>query len=129
MNQKYIVFNGEKKLIEWYFDGRGKSPCKKYYKALDESRKKKLRYLFILMGNEGEIKNTEKFIYEGDGIYAFKTHEDRFFCFFYDGPRVILTNAYEKKSQKMPREEKNRALRYMADFRERCKKGLYYEKN
>lgn len=124
-NEKYIVYDGEKRRIEWYFDDRSKSSAKNYYEKLEESRKKKLRYLFILMGDEGEIRNTEKFINEGAGIYAFKTHDDRFFCFFFDEAKIIITNAYEKKGQKMPPGERERALRNMADFKERYAMGQY----
>lgn len=68
-NEKYIAYDsGEEKTIEWYFDDRGKSLVKKYYEGLEESRRKKVRKLFMLMSHEGEIKNTEKFIHEGDGI-------------------------------------------------------------
>jgi phage-related protein len=127
--KKYLVYSGEKKRIEWYFDDRGKSVAKRYYEELEEPRRKKLRKLFRLMGDEGEIWNTEKFIHEGDGIYAFKTHEDRFLCFFCIGAKVIVTNAYDKKGQKMPPGEKERALRAMNDFTQRTKRGEYYEKD
>ncbi len=127
--EKYIVYDGDKKRIEWYFDGRGKSLAKKSYEELEKARKKKLRNLFILMGDQGEILNKEKFIHEGDGIYAFKTHDDRFLCFFFDGAKIIVTNAYEKKGQKMPPSEKERALRCMRDFKERYEMGQYYEKD
>lgn len=127
--EKYIVYNGDKKIIEWYFDDRGRSSAKKYYEELEESRRKKIRNLFVLMGDQGEIWNIEKFVHEGDGIYAFKTHDDRFLCFFFDGAKVIVTNAYEKKGQKMPPAEKERAMRCMRDFKERYEMGQYYEKD
>ncbi len=128
-NEKYIAYYGDKKRIEWYFDDRGKSSAKKHYEELEESRRKKLRKLFVLMGNEGIIWNTEKFINEGDGIYAFKTHEDRFLCFFFGEAKIIMTNAYEKKGQKMPPAEKERAVRCMIDFKDRNEMGKYYEKD
>jgi len=40
---------------------------------------------------------------------------------------VIITNAFHKKSDKLPPGEKERALRFKKDFEERVKKGIYYE--
>ncbi len=72
----------------------------------------------------------EKFRYEGDQIYAIKLITDSFLCFFYDGAKIIVTNAYEKKFDKMPASEKQKALKAKDDYIMRCKKGTYYdEKN
>jgi hypothetical protein len=48
-------------------------------------------------------------------------------CFFFDGTRVIVVNAYQKKTAKMPSGEKQRALKAKADYIKRCKQGSYYE--
>lgn len=89
-------------------------------------RKRKLAYLFEVIGDNGKIFNEEKFRYEGDGIYVFKVSPDRFFCFFSDGSKIIVTNAYEKKSSKMPMREKEKALKIKAEYIRRCKQGDYY---
>ena len=52
---------------------------------------------------------------------------DRFLCFFTTGRRIIITNAFVKKSAKLSSGEKDRALRAKADFETRVKKGTYYE--
>ena len=78
------------------------------------------------MGNQGEIQNTTKFRNEHDGIYAFKPKPDRFFCFFFTGSKIIVTNAYEKKSDKMSPSEKAKAQRCYSDYEYRVKKGTYY---
>jgi hypothetical protein len=41
---------------------------------------------------------------------------------------VVITNAFHKKGDKLPREEKQRAVRAKKDFEQRIKKGEYYEK-
>ena len=84
--------------------------------------------MFRLLGDSGKIFNKEKFRNEDDQIYAFKTSDDRFLCFFFDGAKVVITNAYEKKTQKMPAREKERALKAKADYTKRIKDGIYYEK-
>lgn len=50
-----------------------------------------------------------------------------FLCFFFDGAKVIITNAYEKKSAKMPQREKLKALNAKKDYIKRCKQEEYYE--
>ena len=46
---------------------------------------------------------------EEDGIWAFKPKPDRFLSFFTSGKKIIITNAFEKKCQKLPPAEKEKA--------------------
>jgi len=62
----------------------------------------------------------------GDKIYAFKPKPHRFLAFFFTGGKVIITNAFAKKSDKLPPGEKDRALRCMQDYEQRVKAGSYY---
>jgi phage-related protein len=125
--EKYTIVDGELKIVEWYFDDRGKMPAQKYWENLEKSEKEKAARLFRYMAQEGKIKNKEKFVHEGDGIYAFKPSKDRFFCFFFGDGKVVVTNAYKKKSNKMPPGEKNKALGFRADYLKRVRLGEYYE--
>ena len=43
------------------------------------------------------------------------------------GRKIVITNAFVKKSDKLPPSEKERALRAKADFEARVTKGTYYE--
>jgi hypothetical protein len=61
------------------------------------------------MGDFGKIIDKTKFIYEGDEIYAFKPHPDRFLSFFTYGKKIIVTNGFKKKSVKIPKNEKELA--------------------
>lgn len=81
------------------------------------------------MGDLGEILNIEKFRNEGDQIYAFKPSPDRFLCFFFKDSKIIITNAFHKKSEKLPDADKERALRNRASYLQRTKEERYYEKN
>lgn len=101
----------------------GKSQAKGYYSELSEDRKDKLFYLVKTLGDHGKIFNKQKFRHENDQIYTFKPMPDRFLCFFYQGGKVIITNAFEKKTDKLSPREKERALKARA----RCKKGTYYD--
>ncbi len=83
--------------------------------------------LFRLMGEHGKIYDETKFRNEGDGMYAFKPQPDRYLCFFFRGKKIIVTNAFEKKSQKLPKGEKDRALKARASYEMRVVARAYYE--
>src|SRR5665213_564319 len=100
--KEYIAFEGNKFTIEWYFDLRGKSIALEYFEALSDHEQMKLLSLFEFMGNFGEIKNKTKFRYEDHKIYAFKPQPHRFLCFFFTGYKIVVTNAFHKKTDKLP---------------------------
>ena len=125
--KEYIAFSGEKFVIEWYFDDAGKSSSLEYFDSLTDSEQIKTLGLFELMGNIGSIKNKTKFNSEGDKLYAFKPQPHRFLCFFFSGGKIIVTNAFHKKTQKLPKGEKEKALKYKENYEIRTQRGDYYE--
>lgn len=127
MDKKYIAYPGREFTIEWYYDERGESGALEYFDHLLAERRKKTFYLFRTMGDLGEILNIEKFRHEGDQIYAFKPSPDRFLCFFIKESKIIITNAFHKKSDKLPQSEKERALKCRESYLKRVKLGKYYE--
>ena len=127
MDNEHIAYSGKNFTVEWYYDSRGKSAALKYYKALTMQERIKVLQWLKRMGDSGEIADITKFNYEGDQIYAFKPKPDRFLCFFYIGKKIIVTNAFRKKQQKLPDTEKERALKYKSDYETRIKRGKYYE--
>jgi len=126
-NKEFIAYEGEEFTIEWYFTSQGKSNVLEYFNTLTESQKDKLFHLFQRIGDTGTITNKEKFNYEGNHIFAFKPVPDRFLCFFFEGSRIIITNAFKKQTQKLPPREKGRALKIRSDYINRYKEGTYYE--
>ena len=128
MNE-YIAYNGDSFLIEWYYDDNGKSQPLVYYKSLSVDERIKILRLFKRIGDVGVIKDKKKFNYEGDKIYAFKPQPDRFLCFFFDGHKIIVTNAFRKKRQKLPPGEKAKAIRNQESYILRMNQGDYYEEN
>ncbi len=124
---EYIAFEGEKFLIEWYFDSKGNSIALDYFESLNKDEQIKLLSLFELMGNIGVIKNETKFRNEGDKIYAFKPQPHRFLCFFFTGQKIIVTNAFHEKTDKLPPKEKERALKIKENYESRISSGDYYE--
>lgn len=129
MNKKneYIAYQGNCFTIEWYFDQKDQSQALEYYQFLSADERVKVLKLFKRMGDAGEIKDTTKFVNEGDKIYAFKPQPDRFLCFFYDGQKIIVTNAFKKKQQKLPKNEKEKALSTRDNYISQLQIGEYYE--
>ena len=83
--------------------------------------------LFKRMGDFGRISDKTKFRNENDGIYAFKPQPDRFLSFFTSNKKIIVTEGYIKKGNKLPRNIKERSLRIKNEYFERVKEGSYYE--
>lgn len=129
MDKEYIVYEGAEFTVEWYYDVNGKSQALGYYKKLSAQERMKALQLFKRMGDAGEIKDTTKFNYEGDNLYAFKPKPDRYMCFFFTGKKIIITNAFRKKQQKLPQNEKKRAEKHKHDYEVRIKAGKYYDED
>ena len=129
MTKEYLIYVGSAFQLEWYIDSNGKSEAQEYFEALPEKQQLRFLYLVKRIGDFGKITNKELFRNEGNKIYAFKPQPDRFLCFFFTGQKIIVTNAFQKKQQKLPRQEKEKALKYMKDYIERNEQGTYYESN
>ena len=128
MPKEYVAYKGQEFTVEWYYSPNGESQALQYYLGLDTSGRIKVLKLFKLMGDIGKIRDEAKFRNEGDKIYAFKPQPHRFLSFFVDGRKIIVTNAFRKKQNKLPQGEKEKALNSMNSYRQRIKEGTYYEK-
>ena len=130
MKNNFIAYKGDKFEIEWYFDSRGRSDSRDYF--LETYQLIAKRSSFIYCGTlETRVKSLISRNFAMRKIkYAIKPAPDRFLCFFFEGSKIIVTNAYEKKTKKMPPREKEKALKARADYIQRCNKETYYdEKN
>lgn len=120
-----IAYEGKHFTIEWYFNEQQKSPALEYYKNLNQDARIQALKLFKRMGDVGKIMDKTKFTYEGNKIYAFKPKPNRFLCFFFEEKKIIVTNAFCKKQQKLPSGERERAIKYREAYLYR-KKGGYH---
>jgi len=127
MDKEYIIYVGLIFQLEWFFDENGESEALEYFHQLSEQQQLKFLFLVKRIGDFGRISNKEQFRNEGDKIYAFKPQPDRFLCFFFTGKKIIVTNAFQKKTQKLPNNQKEKAIQYMNDFIQRHEEGRYYE--
>lgn len=119
----HIAYEGQSFIIEWYFNEAGESQALEYFLEISDLQQDKTLYLFKRMGDFGKINNKTQFRYEGDEIFAFKPQPDRFLCFFVKGRKIIVTNAFMKKGDILPREEKKRAMEYREDYLTRTEEG------
>ena len=84
-----------------------------------EDLQDKFLVLIKKIGEFGKIYDITKFRNEGDGIFAFKPQPDRYLSFFTDGRKIIVTNGFRKKTVKLPKNEKELAMKYRQDYLER----------
>ncbi len=122
-----IAYKGDFYTVEWYYDESGKSQALEYLMNLKPEMQRKLFYLIKRICDNGKINDITKFRNEGDKIYAFKPQPDRFLSFFIQGKTIIITNAFQKKGDKLPENEKLKALKYRECYFKRVKEGIYYE--
>jgi phage-related protein len=126
--KSYTIYKGAKFTIEWYVDEKGYSQAYDFFEESSEVEQDKILALFKLMANIGKIFDVTKFRNEGEEIFAFKSNQqDRYLCFFFKGGKIIVTNAFVKKSQKIPPREKSRALNIKKNYHKRILEGTYYE--
>ena len=45
----------------------------------------------------------------------------------FEGQKIIVTNGFHKKTDKLPKNEKEKALKFKKDYESRVKRGNYYE--
>jgi phage-related protein len=114
-----VIYSGEKFTLEWYYDKNGKSAVYEYFCKSTEELQDKFFVLVKKMGDIGKIFDITKFRNEGDGIYAFKPQPDRYLSFFTDNKKIIVTNGFKKKTEKLPKNEKKLAMKYRQDYLER----------
>ena len=125
--KEYIAYKGEKYIIEWYFTAKGDSQPLQFFEDLPAVEQQRLFHIIKRLGDFGFVSDTTKFRNEGDEIYAMKPQPSRFLSFFYQGDKIIITNAFTKKAQKLRKQDKDRAINARADYIKRIKEGIYYE--
>ncbi|MCL2176368.1 MAG: type II toxin-antitoxin system RelE/ParE family toxin [Firmicutes bacterium] len=110
--------------IEYYEKDSGESPVEKFidYELDDKLKKKAIATIDALkmLGNRlGEPKSKHL----EDGIFElriqFSTNHARVLYFFYTGSKIILTNGFVKKTNKVPRQEIEKAKIYREDYKRR----------
>ncbi|QBO59094.1 type II toxin-antitoxin system RelE/ParE family toxin [Chryseobacterium salivictor] len=97
-----------------------------FYKVQDEKVKSKIKNVLELIKQVERVP--EKFLKHlsgTDGLYEirieYQSNIYRIFCCFDKGNLVILFNAFQKKSQKTPQQELDKAVRLKNEYFEKKK--------
>jgi len=106
-----VIYTGGHFTVEWYYDENEYSQAYEYFLSTTDVQKRKFLILVKRIADFGKIFDITKFRNEGDGIYAFKPQPDRYLAFFFTGKKIIVTNAFCKKTDKLPLSEKELALK------------------
>lgn len=114
-----LIYEGQFHRAEWYYDENGYSQAYEYFLKTNANQKRKFLILVKKISDFGMIYDKTKFRNEGDGIYAFKPQPDRYLCFFFDEKKIIVTNAFMKKTDKLPVREKDKALKIRHEYKRR----------
>lgn len=125
---EYTAYQGILFEVEWYFDKNSKSISLEFFENLSIDDQDRFLILIKKLADTGKIFNQQKFRNEGDKIFAFKAKPNRFLCFFTVGKKIIVTNGFPKRQDKLPPNEKARAILFRKDYLERTEAGTYYEK-
>ena len=92
-----------------------------FYKKQTDKVKDKIDYVLDLIKFEERVpKKFLKHLAGSDGLYEIRIttvfNNIRIFCFFDEGQLVILTNCFEKKSQKTPKKHLDLAIKLKKEY-------------
>ena len=114
--------------VIFYSDNKGKSPVYDYINKLPKKVKSKSLKWFQLLEEEGPNLPRPFADVLRDKIreirVIFASNNYRYLYFFYENFAVI-TNGFQKKTDKVPIKEIEKAIKFMDDFLNRIKKGDY----
>lgn len=92
-----------------------------FYQKQDKNVRGKIQYVFELIKQVDRVP--EKFLKHlpgTNGLYEIRVEYQsniyRIFCCFDEGQLVVLFNGFQKKSQKAPQKEIEKALKLMSDY-------------
>lgn len=105
-----LLYKGEKYSL-FIFDPDQNDKLMNFSKGLEKSDREKVIKLLQRSADKGPPNNTEKFRYEGDGIYCFKSYQVRITCFYDKDQLIILDHGFFKKQDNMPKKEKDLAMK------------------
>ena len=99
---------------------------KDYFEEFFVKQREKVRtkiiWTFDLIEEVDKVPETYlKHIESTDGLYEIRIQQSsdifRIFCFFDKGKIVVLANAFQKKTQKTPKKEIEKALKIMEEYK------------
>lgn len=95
--------------VEFFEDSNGSKPVEDFLSDLDIKMRAKLLGILQILQEKGPLLREPYSKHLNDGIFEVRgksgSDTTRILYFFYCGGKIILTNGFIKKSQKIPREE------------------------
>ncbi|HNP19393.1 MAG TPA: type II toxin-antitoxin system RelE/ParE family toxin [Fulvivirga sp.] len=93
----------------------------KFYQKQDKKVKLKIQYVFELIKQVDRVPDKFlKHLVGTNGLYEIRVEYQsniyRIFCCMDDGQLVVLFNGFQKKTQKTPQKEIDKAIRLMKDY-------------
>ena len=112
LHDRFLLYEGTCYSVHFHAEKALSSEVYEYFEKCDVVTQASLLYLAKRMGDVGRIYDTTKFRMEDkeNKIYAFKPKQERFFCFFFIGKKIVITSAYRKKRQKLDKRELKKAV-------------------
>lgn len=109
-----------------FYENRGDCPVEEFLTDIsNEKLKSKTLRNIAELSIKGSNAKPPLSSYVGDGIFELRTKQasniDRIFYFFVIGNKIVMTNGYIKKSQKLDEQEFERAKRYRDDYMKKFK--------
>lgn len=118
--ERPIAYRGRRFTIAYAVDDNGRSPGKEFFDALPVEDKAKLMRLFVLLGDQGRIDNSEKFRKLTERFFEFKSFQIRMACCFLPSGLVLITHGFVKRRDRTPRKEIERAKRIFEEDQQRA---------
>lgn len=92
-----------------------------FYQNQDDKLKTKIQYVLELIKQVDRVpKKFLKHLTETDGLYEIRVEYQsniyRIFCCFDEGKLVVLFNGFQKKTQKTPKGELEKAISLMKEY-------------
>lgn len=109
--------------VEFYEKENGEVPVSDFLKNIDTKMRAKAVKEIQILSEYGNRLREPYSKHIQDGIFElrikFASDISRIFYFFFDGDKIILTNGFIKKTQKTPKEEIEKAIKYKEDYQRR----------
>lgn len=92
-----------------------------FYKKQKQKVKDKILWTFRIIETQQKVPiDYLKHIEGTDGLYEIRIQQGsdifRIFCFFDEGKLIVLANGFQKKTQKTPKSEIEKALKIKSDY-------------
>lgn len=109
--------------VEFYEKENGEVPVSDFLKNIDTKMRAKAVKEIQILSEYGNRLREPYSKHIQDGIFElrikFASDISRIFYFFFVGDKIILTNGFIKKTQKTPKEEIEKAIKYKEDYQRR----------